>query len=269
MKMNKVLGLGLTIVLSLSCLVGCNKTEEEKMIDNNEVFVKKFSKAINERWSENKMNEEKLTKGKMTENENTNEAIKSIRKESDAINEALTKVTDKELKEVAEDYIEGNEMQIKYLQTSDGELQYEYYIEFSKLRKTSLVVLVEEYGVKIDEEHINTYEGFKDEAIMIEKENEGKKVLDEMAMNCTIEKKVDEWGNVEYIVTFENNSDISFDLVQYDVNYKNKEGVVVGNDYISLTNFKSNTKQQVTLFGYIDDIEDVVVSTNEYFEISK
>ena len=31
MKMNKVLGLGLTIVLSLGCLVGCNKTEEEKI----------------------------------------------------------------------------------------------------------------------------------------------------------------------------------------------------------------------------------------------
>lgn len=267
MKMNKVLGLGLTIVLSLGCLVGCNKTEEEKMIDNNEIFIKKFSKAINERWDENKENDKKLSEGKITESESSSNGVKSIRKENEKIKEALLDVTDEELKEVVENYIEGNEIQIKYLQTTDGELMYEYYVQFSKLRKVSLITLVEEYGAKVNEEHMDTYEGFKDEAIVIEKNDEAKEVLDKMARECLVEKKTDEWGNVEYVVTFENNSDISFNLIQYDVNYKNKEGIVIGNDFISLTNFDSNTKQQVTLFGYIDGIEDVVITTNEYFEV--
>ena len=267
MKMNKVLGLGLTIVLSLGCLVGCNKTEEQKMIDNNEIFIKKFSKAINERWDENKENDKKLSEGKITESESSSNGVKSIRKENEKIKEALLDVTDEELKEVVENYIEGNEIQIKYLQTTDGELMYEYYVQFSKLRKVSLVTLVEEYGAKVNEEHMDTYEGFKDEAIVIEKNDEAKEVLDKIARECLVEKKTDEWGNVEYVVTFENNSDISFNLIQYDVNNKNKEAIVIGNDFISLTNFDSNTKQQVTLFGYIDGIEDVVITTNEYFEV--
>lgn len=269
MKMNKVLGLGLTIVLSLGCLVGCNKTEEEKMIDNNEVFVKKFSKAINKRWDENKELEEKYNETSMTDGEYNKLTSETIQKEVDTIEEALLNVTDKELKKIAEDYVEGDKLQIKYLLATDDEIAWNYYEQSRKLRKPSLITLVEEYGVTVNKEHIDNYNGFKEEATMINKENEAKKVLDEMAMNCTVEKKADEWGNIEYVVTFENNSDISFNLIQYDVNYKNKEGIVIGNDFISLTNFNSNTKQQVTLFGYIDGIEDVVITTNEYFEISK
>ena len=37
MKMNKVLGLGLTIILSLGCLVGCNKTEDVEIKEDIEI----------------------------------------------------------------------------------------------------------------------------------------------------------------------------------------------------------------------------------------
>lgn len=269
MKMNKILGLGLTIILSLGCLVGCNKTEEEKIIDNNEVFIKKFSKAINKRWDENKENDKKLSEGKITESENSSNGVKSIRKENEKIKEALLEVTDEELKKVAENYIEGNEIQIKYLQTTDGELMYEYYVQFSKLRKVSLVTLVEEYGAKVNEEHIDTYEGFKDEAIVIEKNDEAKEVLDKMARECLVEKKTDEWGNVEYVVTFENTSEINFNTIQYQVSYEDKDGVVVGTDWIVLNNFKGGTTQRTTLFPCVEDIENVVLTTDEFYEISE
>ena len=268
MKMNKVLGLGLAIVLSLGCLVGCNKTEEEKMIDNNEIFIKKFSKAINERWDENKENDKKLSEGKITESESSSNGVKSIRKENEKIKEALLDVTDEELKEVVENYIEGNEIQIKYLQTTDGELMYEYYVQFSKLRKVSLVTLVEEYGAKVNEEHMDTYEGFKDEAIVIEKNDEAKEVLDKIARECLVEKKTDGWGNVEYEVIFENNSEINFKNVEYQVNYKDKDGMVIGNDFIFLSNFNANTKQKASLYPFenVDDIEDIVLTIN-YYEV--
>ena len=46
MKINKIVGLGLAMVLSLGCLVGCNKTEEEKIMEDIEQieYLKKWRK---------------------------------------------------------------------------------------------------------------------------------------------------------------------------------------------------------------------------------
>ena len=268
MKLNKIVGLGLSLVLSLGCLVGCNKTEEEKMIDNNEVFVEKFSKALDKRWDITSEADENLNQGKITENERNKISIDAIQEEIDSTEEALLKVTDEELKEVAKDYVEGDKLQIKYLNATDVEMAWDFYEQSQRLRKPSLIILVEEYGVKVNEEHIDTYNAFKEEATLINKEEEAKKVLDKMATECLVEKKTDEWGAVEYEIIFENNSEINFKDIEYQVNYKDKDDMVVGSDFIFLSNFNANTKQKASLYPYenVDDIESIVLTAN-YYEV--
>lgn len=267
MKMNKLVGLSLAMMLGFS-VVGCNNTLVKEK-NGDEIFIKEFSKAINERWSDLEEITEKYEKKKITESENFDLTIESIQEEIDTINENLINIESKELKQLAEKYVEGDEMQIKYLQASDGELAYNFYEQMQQLRKPTLITLVEEYGATINEEHMQTYKNFKEEATVINKQNGAKEFLDKMATEVVVEKTTDEWGNVEYIVIIENNSEVDFKLVQYQVNYKDSEGVVVGNDWIYLENFDKNTKQKYTLYTYdIKDIESVVLTT-DYFEIKE
>ena len=68
---------------------------------------------------------------------------------------------DKELKKVVENYIQGDKIQIESFKTTDIELQSKYTEDANGLRKPSMVTLVEEYGMVVDEENQQTYKNFK------------------------------------------------------------------------------------------------------------
>lgn len=263
---NKIIGLLLSGMLTLG-IVGCTNITQ-KDISGDDIFLESFEDAINERWTKGDKIEEKFEKNKITEKEYRNEIIENIQNEIDTIEKNKFNIEDKELKKIVNNYVQGDKLQIEYLKTENDELAYKYYEESNNLRKPALVSLVEDYDVEIDEEHQQTYKDFKEEATVINKENDAKDFADKLANEMVFERTTDEWGDIEFTTTVENTSKIDFVSLQFQVNYKNADGVVVGNDWISLENFNSNTKQKITLYPYenVDSIEKIVVTT-DYFEI--
>ena len=263
---NKIIGLLLSGMLTFG-IVGCTNTTQ-KDISGDDIFLESFEDAINERWTEGDKIEEKFEKDKITEKEYRNKVIESIQNEIDAIEESKFNIEDKELEKIVDNYLQGDKLQIEYLKTENDELAYKYYEESNNLRKPALVSLVEDYGVEIDEEHQQTYKDFKEEATVINKENDAKNFTDKLANEMVFERTTDEWGSVQFVATVENTSKIDFASLQFQVNYKDANGVVVGSDWIFLENFNANSKQKVTLHPYenVDAIEKIVITT-DYFEI--
>lgn len=263
---NKLVSLILSGVISIS-MVGCNNKTTQEDVSGDDVFLECFEDAINERWTDGDIIEDKFEEGKLTEEEYYNEVIENIQEEINVIEESKFNIEDKELEKIVDDYIQGNKLQIECFKTENIELLSKYYEESNDLRKPALVSLVEDYCVEIDKEHQQTYKDFKEEATIINKEKDAQDFADKLASEMVFESSKNEWGDLEFIAIVENTSEINFASIQFQVNYKDADGIVIGNDYISLENFDANTKQKVTLTTYgIDNIEKIVVTTN-YFEI--
>ena len=81
----------------------------------------------------------------------------------------------------------------------------------------------------------------------------------------TFEKKTDEFGYVEFSTIVENTSDIDFKNLSYNVQYKDKDGIVIGDDIIFLENFDAKSKQKVKLSPFEEGVESIVVTT-DWFE---
>ena len=163
------------------------------------------------------------------------------------IEKSLANVENKELKELGNQYVEGAKFQIEMFKTSDWELQLEYSEKSEKLRKPALIKLVDEYNVIVEEEFQQTYKDFKEQATVINKENNANSFAEKFAHEIVFEKTTDEYGDHMYTAIVENTSDIEFESLSYDVQYKDSDGIVVGNDYINLENFTPGTKHKVEL----------------------
>ena len=267
MKINKkILGLVLASMLSVGA-VGCgNNTQKE--VSGDDVFLDCFEDAINKRWNESDRIDKEIEKEKIETTEEYNKkVIESIQKEVDTLEEGKVNIEDKELEKIVDNYIQGDKLQIECFKTENIELQSKYYEESNSLRKPALISLVEDYGVEIDEEHQQTYKDFKEEATIINKEKDAQDFADKLASEMVFENNRDEWGSLEFTTIVENTSEINFATLQFQVNYKDADGMVIGSDWIFIENFDANTKQRVTLYPYenVDAIEKIVVTT-DYFE---
>ena len=263
---SKLVSLLLSGLISVS-MVGCNNKTTQEDVSGDDVFLECFEDAINERWTNGDIIEDKFEEGKFTEEEYYNKVIENIQEEINSLEESKFNIEDKDLEKIVDNYIQGNKLQIECFKTENIELQSKYYEESNDLRKPALVSLVEDYCVEIDEGHQQTYKDFKEEATIINKEKDAQDFADKLASEMVFESTKNEWGDLEFIAIIENTSEINFKTLQFQVNYKDADGMVVGNDYISIENFDANTKQKVTLMTYeIDDIEKIVVTT-DYFEI--
>lgn len=263
---NKLISLILSGVISVS-MVGCNNKITQEDVSGDNIFLESFEDTLNKRWTNGDIIEDKFEEGKFTEEEYYNKVIENIQEEINAIEEGKFNIEDKELEKIVDNYIQGNKLQIECFKTENIELQSKYYEESNDLRKPALVSLVEDYGVEIDEEHQQTYKDFKEEATIINKEKDAQDFTNKLANGMVFESEKNEWGDLEFTTIVENTSEINFASLQFQVNYKNADGIVVGNDWIFIENFDANTKQRVTLMPYeIDDIEKIVVTT-DYFEI--
>ena len=246
--MRKVISILFVLTMVMSVL-GCSNESEgiEKETSPDDVFIEEFGKAINKRWTEQDKLEESLSEEEEYNEEYYEKNAEILEKELATIEKSLVNVEDKEIKELGNQYVEGAKLQIEMFKTTDWELQAEYSEESEKLRKPALIKLVDEYNVKIDEEHQQKYKDFKEQATVINKENEANKYAEQLAQEITFERVVDEYDDVTYTAIIENISDIEFDSIQYDVQYIDSDGIVVGNDYINLENFAPGTKQKVEL----------------------
>lgn len=259
--MKKAMSL-LLIMLMIVSMIGCKdqsgETKKEKSSDD--VFVEEFSKAINKRWTEQDKLDDSLSEGEELEYYEKNAGV--LEEELASIEKSLANVEDKELKETGEQYVEGAKLQIEMFKTTDFDLQLKYSEQSEELRKPALIKLVDEYDVKIDEEHQQKYKDFKEQATVINKENEANKYAEQLAQEIKFEKTVDEYSDVTYTAIVENTSDIEYESLQYDVQYKDVDGVVVGNDYIVLDNFAPGTKQKVELIFAPEEAATLAITLN-------
>ena len=241
--MKRIFSLFFALLMVIGILGCSNQSEKAKeKISPDDVFIEEFSKAINERWAEqDKIEESEEDKIYIEKN------VEILEKELEAIEKSLANVEDKELKELGNQYVEGAKFQIEMFKTNDWELQMEYSEKSEQVRKPALIKLVDEYNVIIEEEFQQTYKDFKEQATVINKENDANSFAEKLAQEIVFEKTTDEYGDPMYTAIVENTSDIEFDSLQYDVQFKDSAGIVVGNDYIYLENFIPGTKHKVEL----------------------
>jgi len=241
--MNKLFSLFFALVMVMG-IMGCSDQsgEAKEEASPDDVFIEDFSKAINERWTEQEKMDESLEDKIYAE---MNAEI--LEKELEAIEKSLINVEDKELKELGDQYVEGAKFQIEMFKTTDFELQYEYSEKSEQLRKPALIKLVDEYNVVIEDEFQQLYKDFKEQATVINKENDANGFAEELPQEIVFEETTDEYGELMYTAVIENSSDFEFESLHYDVQFKDNDGIVVGNDYIFLENFLPGTKQKVEL----------------------
>lgn len=241
--MKRIFSLFFALLMVIGILGCSNQSEKAKeKISPDDVFIEEFSKAINERWAEqDKIEESEEDKIYIEKN------VEILEKELEAIEKSLANVEDKELKELGNQYVEGAKFQIEMFKTNDWELQMEYSEKSEQVRKPALIKLVDEYNVIIEEEFQQTYKDFKEQATVINKENEANSFAEKLAQEIVFEKTTDEYGDLIYTAIVENASDIEFETLQYDVQFKDSNGIVVGNDFIYLENFIPGTKHKVEL----------------------
>lgn len=267
---SKMLGLILVSIISFG-VVGCsnqnnNSTNQNQEVATDEAFIKDFESAINKRWDEQDKLEKKFnTNTTYTDEQYTKDTVKVLENEIATLEINKEGIKDKDLKKIADDYIEGVKKQIEVQKTGDFELQNKYQEESDKLRKPALISMVDDYGIKIKESHQQNYKDFKEQATVINKENASQEFADKLAREMVFEKSTGEFGDVEYTTIVENTSDIDFKNISYKVQYKDKDGVVVQDDYIFLENFEVGSKQKVKLTPYEDGTESIVVIT-DWFE---
>ena len=261
-EMNKFFSLFFALIMVFSILGCSNQSEKaEEKVSPDDVFVEEFSKAINKRWTEqDKMKETEEDEKYYTKN------VEILEKELETIEKSLANVEGKELKELGNQYVEGAKLQIEMFKTNDWDLQMEYSEKSERLRKPALIELVEEYNVIIEDEFLQTYKDFKAQATVINKENEANSYAEKLRQEIVFEKTTDESGDLMYTAIIENTSDFEFESLDYDVQYKDSDGIVVDNDNIYLENFKPGTKQKIEL-KYIPEGTATFELSLDYLEL--
>ena len=266
---NKVLGLILISSITLG-IVGCNNQEtrgkQNTVVKTDDSFIADFEKAINKRWDEQNKLEKKATNSmNYTEEQYVKDTTKILEEEINIMKTNLENVEDKDLKKLGNDYINGVKKQIEANKTNDIELMDKYLKESDKLRKPALISMVDDYKIKVKDAHQQTYKDFKEQATVINKENEAQVFADKLARETVFEKSTDGFGETVFSGIVENTSKIDYKSVSYKVQYKDADGIVIGDDYVILDNFSPGAKQKLEMMPYKDGANSVVVTT-DWFE---
>ena len=101
--------------------------------------------------------------------------------------------------------------------------------------------------------------------MIINKENDAKKYAEKLALEMQFNKIEEDYGSITYETIIENTSNITFDSLSFNVKCKDKDGVVILNDYIYLNNFEPNTKQKAEIFTSKEGIETLSVTLDSFY----
>jgi hypothetical protein len=236
-------------VLIIISLIGCSKSEtvekKEKSVDAS--FITDLQEALEKRW--NFYDDVKNEKVKVKDEVEYLEKLISFEKK---LYEYENKdFNDPKLKKIALDYINGlkkQEESIKYYNV-DLVKQEELWSKGYNARSTALLTLVDEYGLKVNEEQ---FKEVKTNAQLVKKQNEIEQKIQEMVRNIKFEKGPTEYDWTKYSTTLENTSGVDFAYFTIDINLLDKDGVVVGTAIASHDNtWKSGQK---VLFEFETDI---------------
>lgn len=245
----------MSIAVTLCILVGITGCGSgEKSVSGDEIFIKEASKAVNKRWNEQIAAEKRGYK--------ENEGVEILEREINSFEKAKENIEDKELLNIANNYIEGTKIQIESFKTNDYELEDKYLRESESLRKPALVSMVDNYGLEIDKSNEQTYKDFKAQATVIQEDNEAKKFAEELISKMEFKKSKEyDWTHYEAVV--ENTSDINFESIFYKVQIKDKDGIVVDNATLLLENFNSGNKQKID-FSTDKASKDILITLDMY-----
>lgn len=248
------------LIISSFIFVGCSGEKKVEPTPEQK-FIAVFEKAINNRWDESNKIDSKALQG----DSHTNAVIKMIEDEINTLKPAAEILTDVTLKEIANNYIKGSELQLESFKTNDSSLIWKYEEEANNLRKPALIELVDKYGVVIKEEHQQNYKDFKESAMIINKENEAKEYADKLALEMTFTKIEQEYGEAIYETIIENKSDITFDTLSFEIKCKDKDGIVIATESIYLQTFEPGVKEKCKIFPFVEGVETLVVTANNVY----
>lgn len=231
------------------------KISEEEKNASNEMFLALASEVINE----------SLDKREIVKNEKKDEELviielelaNVIERENEGLELLVGKIYDEELLSVVRDYIEGNNLEIKHLRESSEDYMkaLDYGAEADELIATSIIKMVDDYGLVINEEHKGFYEKYKEKLSQINKEVEYKDIAQELLSDIKFEFALDEnFSEVQgkelfkYTIPIENTSDVSFDIIYININAIDKDG---GVDEInnSIWEFYKGNKQDLYFYA--------------------
>ncbi|WP_315167647.1 FxLYD domain-containing protein [Metaclostridioides mangenotii] len=227
--------LGLIMVLSLVLIgVGCNNTGQNNQQSQDTKFIKSIEKATKSRWDY----VEKVDKGGISVDSDLEYLQECVKKESGELYKySDVEFSDAKLKKLAMDYIEGIKIQeesLKYY--SSDTMKYDSkWAEGYDLRSVSLLALVDDYGVKVDEKQ---FEELRTNSQIVEENKALKKSIDEMIKDVKFENTGNDYGWKDYSAVVKNTTDVKFDSFDLEINLLDKDGVVVENQYSNTSNWK-------------------------------
>lgn len=248
------------------------KKENEKLSDVD--FIVNVGKALDARWElSNSKDYSDEAFEKMTSGESVKASTELVESEINVIGDlSLYEFADDDLREIAECYVNALELQLegaKYRYTDNYEKYDETWGLGYNIRCVCINKLYEEYGLTVDKKNQAILEDFISEAEECQRSVD----LRDFIINLpeTIEYVKDEENSDEYELFYtaiiENTTNYEINSIDINVNFLDKDGIIVCQDFDYIQNLKPGAKirSQVCCFEDIDKVESVEVVI-DYFD---
>lgn len=230
----------ISIIAMFSLLIiGCSSDNGPKSVDNK--FLSDVSKATEARWEYlDKSTEE-------SESVYLKEAVQkelNVLEKYNELNEEVEVFNDPRLKKIAEDYLEALNTQIESIKyyTSDYTKYDEQWSEGYNKRSTLLVQLVDEYGLKLDEDG---FAELKENAKSVKEKEETDKEVEELVKSINFEKVKTEYGWSDYASVVENSTSVNFESLEINVKLLDKDGVTISDEIVWVDNWNIGEKKKL------------------------
>ena len=252
-KIKQLLSIAVMVSLGVS-FVGCSRTMDGVAVDEQE-FIKVFEETINRSFERQTNLWDDFEKYSSYTKENyKNEMKKVLQNEIDTIDDNKEAIINDKLKRAVEVYVEGVNKQIESINATEEETAYKYEEEANELRKESLLLMVENYGVNISEKNKQIYNEILENVIRVEKENKPQSFVEKLANDVKLKMAEDNFGDVNFLALFENTSNLYFKNLSYKVEYKNERGEIVSHEYISIKDFTPGDTKKIKLTPYQNEV---------------
>lgn len=215
--------------------------EVEETIDAE--FIEDMEKATKARWDlVNKYEEEEKEDESFDADKDFKKRNEFIEAESEILYKyEELKFKDPKLKKLAMDYIEGVRNQEKSLEYYYGDEMkyYDMWDEGIGQRSIALTKLVDDYGLKTDEE---TMKGLRQTAQVMEEEKELRNQIEELSKTVEFKLENDSSSYKEYIAIVENTTDMEFEYFYFDIKLIDEDGVTVDTTQANTSNWEPGEK---------------------------
>jgi hypothetical protein len=214
------------LLLCVTFLIGCSNNEsvEAKKIKTvDETFLKDIVKSTDKRWKY----VDDVTNEKIKVTDEKEYIQKTVSLEADILykyNDSL--FDDARLEVLAKKYIDGVKKQeeaIKYINV-DLEKYEQLHGDGYNERATSLLSLVDEYGIELDEKG---FEDLQTNAQLIKEEKQINLKIDEIVRNIKFEKTKSEYDWSTFSAVVENTSGVSLEGFNLAINLLDKDGIII------------------------------------------